>query len=597
MNKSEHEEILRTTSLKETRRILPRIMRFGIPYIPHFIGAFLLVVGGIGAELAQPYLVKVAIDSYISVPDPDIDGLVRLLIIFFAIIVLAFGLNYSQAIILRNVGRKIIYDLRMAVFRHVQTLSTEYFDRTPVGRLVTRIAHDTESINRLFSDLLVQSTRDILMIFGIVAIMFNLDAKLALASLFVVPIIAIVSYWFRGALRDAYRISRHYLSRLNSFLAENLSGMLTIQLFNREKRQMDQFLGINKRYRKANIREVTLGNAFSHSLRFLTQFSIAFLLWYGGGEVVRGVVSFGVLYAFIDYVQRLFQPIQELTGQLNVLQSALTSSERLVDILDEKPKVVDRPDSVPMPTPKGKIRFENVWFAYIDEKWVLKDINFTIEPGQTVAFVGATGAGKSSIINLIARFYDIQKGRITVDDIDIRDAKQADLRRHIAVVQQDVFLFAGDIAGNIRLGNESITDEDIERAVKAVGLDEFIDSLPRGLQTKLYEGGKTLSAGHRQLISFARALSFDPAILILDEATSSIDTETERIVQEAMATISEGRTTLIIAHRLSTIQHADQIIVLDNGRIVEVGNHETLLARNGVYRQLYELSWARETAS
>lgn len=586
----------RPISLNEGRQVLRPILRFGKPYIPQFLGALVLVIGGIGAELAQPFLVKVAIDSYINVPDPNVDGLIKVLVLYLVVVVATFGLNYGQALILRNVGRKIVYDLRLAVFRHVQSLSLKFFDRTAVGRLVTRITHDTESINQLFSDLVVQSTRDILMIVGIIIVMFQLNTKLALASLVVVPVIFVISYWFRSALRDAYRASRHHLARLNGFLAENLSGMLTVQLFNREKRQMEMFTDINSDYRAANVREVGLSSAFSHLLSFLTQFSVAFLLWYGGGEVVRDAVSFGVLYAFLTYVRQLFQPIQDLTGQLNVLQSAITSSERLVEILDEQPEVTDPPNPLVLNKPRGEIRFEDVWFAYVDDKWVLRDINFTIKPGQTVAFVGATGAGKSSIINLIARFYDVQRGRVTVDGIDVRDVNQSDLRRNIAVVQQDVFLFAGDIAGNIRLGNNNISDAKILEAVKAVGLDEPIRALPKGLNSTLYEGGKTLSAGHRQLISFARALSFDPSILILDEATSHIDTETERLVQQALARVSAGRTTLIIAHRLSTIQHADQIVVLDKGRIVEVGTHEALLEKKGVYNQLYELSWASETA-
>lgn len=583
-------------NLRESRHVLRRMLRFGYPYRWHLLLALLLLLGSIATDLAQPYLVKVAIDSYIDVPDPDVNGLIRLMLIYFVVVVAAFGLNYGQAIILRNTGRMIVYDLRMTVFRHLQTLSQSFFDRTAVGRIVTRVAHDTESINQLFTDLLVHSARDILMIIGIIVVMLQLNVKLALVSLAVVPLIVAVSYFFKNRLRDAYRTSRVHLSHLNGFLAENLAGILTVQLFNREEKQRAEFDRISSDYRQANIREVSLSSAFSHSLRFLTQFAVAFLLWYGGGEVIRGTVTFGVTYAFLTYVRQLFQPIQDLTGQLNVLQSALTSSERIVEVLDQKPQVVDPPQPVSLKEVRGEIRFENVWFAYNDEEWVLKDINFTVKPGQTVAFVGATGAGKSSVINLIGRFYDIQKGRITIDGIDIRDVTQADLRRHIAVVQQEVFLFAGDIASNIRLGNDSITDEQIWAALDAVGLGDYVRSLPRGIGTKLYEGGKTLSAGHRQLISFARAICFDPSILILDEATSNIDTETESLVQQALAKASEGRTTLIIAHRLSTIQHADLIIVLDKGRIVETGNHQTLLAQGGIYRQLYELSWSQEGA-
>lgn len=583
-------------NLRESRHVLRRMLRFGIPYRWHLLLALVLLIGSIATELAQPYLVKVAIDSYIDVPDPDVQGLVRLMLIYLVVVVAAFGLNYGQALILRDTGRKIVYDLRMAVFKHLQTLSQQFFDRTAVGRIVTRVAHDTESINQLFTDLLVHSARDILMILGIVVVMLQLNVTLALVSLAVVPLIVAVSYFFKNRLRDAYRTSRGHLSHLNGFLAENLAGILTVQLFNREAKQATEFNRISEDYRKANIREVRLSSGFSHTLRFLTQFAVAFLLWYGGGEVIQGTVTFGVVYAFLTYVRQLFQPIQDLTGQLNVLQSALTSSERLVEVLNQEPQVVDPETPVPLHEVRGEIRFENVWFAYNDEEWVLKDINFTIEPGQTVAFVGATGAGKSSVINLIGRFYDVQRGRITLDGVDIRDVTQADLRRHIAVVQQEVFLFAGDIASNVRLGNKDITDAQIIQALEAVGLGEYVKALPRGIRTTLYEGGKTLSAGHRQLISFARAICFNPSILILDEATSNIDTETESLVQRALAKASEGRTTLIIAHRLSTIQHADMIIVLDKGRIVEAGDHASLLAQGGIYRQLYELSWAQEGA-
>ncbi len=565
--------------------------------LPHwrlFLLAVTLLLGGVAAEIAQPYLVKLAIDNYINVKNPDPGGLELLLLAYLGVVVCAFALNYGQAYLLQYIGRTVIFDLRMKVFTHLQSLSLSFFDRNPVGRLVTRVCHDTEAINQLFSQVIVQSLRDIFVIAGVLTVMFQLDTRLAFLSMGVVPVIFFVSHWFRKALREAYRATRAHLSTLNAYLAENLAGMTTVQLFNRQAMQMGRFRKINHDYLEANIRETTLNQTFGQTLALLGQLAVAALMWYGGGAVLQEAVTFGVLYAFITYIKQLFQPVNHLTQQLNVVQSAIAASERLVDLLDESPQVADPPSPRALPRVRGEIRLENVWFAYVDEQWVLRDINLTVRPGETVAFVGATGAGKSSIINVISRFYDVQRGRITIDGIDVRAVRQADLRRQIAVVQQDAVLQAGDIMSNIRLGEASITDEQIVAATRAVGLEETILRLPGGYSEVLHEGGQTLSSGQRQLLSFARALAFDPAVLVLDEATSHVDAETEEVVQAAVKRISQERTTLIIAHRLSTIRHAHQIVVLDHGRIVERGTHDELIALGGYYKRLHDLSWRNE---
>lgn len=575
---------------------LGQVLAMALPHWRLFLFAVVLLIGGVAAEIAQPYLVKIAIDNYINVSDPDPSGLKLLLFAYLGIVICAFALNYGQAYLLQYIGRTVVFDLRMRVFTHLQSLSLSFFDRNPVGRLVTRVCHDTEAINQLFSQVIVQSLRDIFVITGVVTVMFQLDTQLAVLSIGVVPVIFFVSHWFRKALREAYRATRTQLSVLNAYLAENLAGMTTVQLFNRQAQQMSRFRKINHDYLDANIRETTLSQTFSQTLAFLGQLAVAALMWYGGGAVLRDAVSFGVLYAFITYIKQLFQPVNHLTQQLNVVQSAIAASERLVALLDEEPEVDDPKEPLPLGRVKGEIRLENIWFAYVDEQWVLKDINLTIRPGETVAFVGATGAGKSSIINVISRFYDVQRGRITIDGIDVRHVRQADLRRQIAVVQQDAVLQAGDIKSNIRLGETSITDEQIIEATKAVGLHETIRRLPHGYDEVLHEGGQTLSSGQRQLLSFARALAFDPAVLVLDEATSHVDAETEEVVQKAVERISQDRTTLIIAHRLSTIRHAHQIVVLDHGRIVEQGSHDELLDQGGYYKRLHDLSWRSESA-
>lgn len=501
-------------------------------------------------------------------------------------------LTYWQNNLLQYTGQHIIFNIRQQLFTHLSRMSMSFFDRNPVGRLVVRVTQDTESLNQLYTQVIVNLVKDVIMIVGVFFIMLQLSVKLSLIAFAVLPVLAVITVWYRSLIREAQRRSRIILSRLNSFLAENLSGIRITQLFIREDRQREAFDRLNVDYYKAGMTGTVVNSVFQPAIGFLGNLSIALLLWYGGAKVLDGAVTFGVVYAFTHYIRQFFQPLQSLAEKYNQIQTAMVGADRIVDMLNEKPGITDHPEPVSPPAPvQGEIRFENVWFAYNGEDWVLKDVTFTIKPGQTVAFVGATGAGKSSIIQLINRFYDVQKGRITLDGIDIRHIPLDELRRTISVVQQDVFLFTGDIAHNIRLNNTSITDRQVEEAARMVNLEEWLRKLPDGYNTMLGERGVTLSLGERQLLSFARAVAFRPQILILDEATSNIDTETELAVQDALYAISKGRTTLIVAHRLSTIQHADQIIVMHKGKVRESGNHFQLLAQRGYYYKLYELQY------
>lgn len=522
----------------------------------------------------------------------DYRGFLMLGLVFLVVVASGSILNYLQSNLLQYTGQQIIFNIRQQLFTHLSRMSMSFFDRNPVGRLVVRVTQDTEALNQLYTQVIVNLVKDVIVIIGVLAIMLQLSLKLSLIAFAVLPVLAVITVWYRKLVREAQRMSRLILSRLNSFLAENLSGIRITQLFIREDRQREQFDSLNKAYYKAGMMGTTVNSIFQPVIGFLGNVSIALLLWYGGARVLDGTVTFGVVYAFTHYIRQFFQPLQSLAEKYNQIQTAMVGAERIVDMLNEKPDITDAPEPVALPQPvKGEIRFEHVWFAYNGEDWVLKDVSFTILPGQTVAFVGATGAGKSSIIQLINRFYDVQKGSIKLDGIDIRDIPVAELRRTISVVQQDVFLFTGDIAHNIRLNNEAITDRQVEEAARMVHLDEWLGKLPEGYLTPLGERGVTLSLGERQLLSFARSIAFRPQILILDEATSNIDTETELAVQDALYAISQNRTTLIVAHRLSTIQHADQIIVMHKGRVRETGNHSQLLDRRGYYYKLYELQY------
>ncbi|MBE3577735.1 MAG: ABC transporter ATP-binding protein [Limnochordales bacterium] len=521
----------------------------------------------------------------------DIARVRWLALLLLALLTFSFLTNYGQTYLLHRTGQQIMYDLRQELYRHLQSLSLSFFDRNPTGRLVTRVTNDVEALNEMYTGLFVNLFRDLFLLIGIVVAMFGLSPRLATLALLTLPVLTAVTYAFRMRVREAYRQVRTRLARINAAMAENISGMRVIQIFHREQAKLAEFARINKDYYDASMVQLLIFAIFRPAIDLISTLAVAMLLWFGGVRVIEGTVSFGVLFAFISYIQQFFRPISDLTEQYNVLQTAMASAERIFQLLDTQERIPVPANPRPLGRIRGEVEFDHVWFAYKGEEWVLRDVSFRVEPGQTVALVGATGAGKSSIISLLSRLYDIQKGSIRVDGIDIREVDPAELRRQIAVVLQDVFLFTGDIASNIRLNNTEIDDERVRWAAEVVGAMEFIEKLPGGLAARVTERGSTLSAGQRQLIAFARALAFDPRILVLDEATANIDTETEQLIQAALARLIKGRTTIVIAHRLSTIQNADKIIVLHKGRIREMGRHEELLALGGLYYDLYRLQY------
>lgn len=569
--------------------LMKRLLKYAKPYISLIFISFLLLILITLSDLARPYLMKIAIDDYIVVGDKA--GLGKIVLIFIAVITGGFICNYVQVYILHYTGQKIIYNMRQELYSHLLRLSLSFYDKNPVGRLVTRVSNDMENLNEMYTAVLVNLFKDLFTLIGIVIVMLRMNLKVALISFTAIPLIFLSAIIFRRESRKAYRLVRVKLAKINAALSENISGMKIIQIFNREDYKYDEFSAINDEHRQASLREVFVFAVFRPSMDLIFSFSLALLIWYGGGKVLQNELPFGVLFAFVNYIDQFFKPINDLTEKFNILQSAMASAERIFLLLDKEEEIKNIEAPKPLGRIKGKIEFKNVWFAYEGENWVLKDVSFTINPGETVAFVGATGAGKTTIISLITRLYDIQKGEILIDGKNIKEVDKYELRSQIAVVLQDVFLFTGDIKGNIRLNNEDIDDEKIKEVATFVNADNFIRKLPNKYDEKVMERGATLSAGQRQLLAFARALAFNPSVLILDEATSNIDTETELLIQDAIKKIIKDRTNIIIAHRLSTIQNADKIIVMHKGRIREIGKHQELLDKKGIYYDLYQLQY------
>lgn len=524
----------------------------------------------------------------------DIQAIVRLGWLFLLILTIGFIMNYVQVYLLQYTGQRIVFDIRQELFAHMQRLSLAFFDGNPVGRLVTRVTNDTQTLHEMYTAVLVNLFKDVFMLVGIVIVMFRMNSRLAWVCMAAMPLIVVLTAVFRIKARAAYREVRVRLARINADFAENISGMRVVQIFRQEKRKFKEFDEVNKSHLQASMGELKVYAVFRPAMELVYSLAMALLVWVGGGDVLQGAVEFGVLYAFISYLEQFFRPINDLTERFNILQSAMASAERLFLILDEEPTIKEKDHPKRMGHVAGRIEFKNVWFAYVGEDWILRDVSFVIEPGQTVAFVGATGAGKTTIMNLITRFYDIQKGQILIDGQDIRDLSKDELRRNVGLVMQDVFLFSGTIRDNVRLNNKEISDERIEEITRYVNAHHFIEQLPLKYDEPVMERGATLSAGQRQLLSFARALAFDPAILILDEATANIDTETEELIQDALPRLLAGRTSLVVAHRLSTIQDADKIIVLHKGRVQEMGNHQQLLAERGLYYNLFMLQYKED---
>jgi len=517
----------------------------------------------------------------------DYQGLIYLGILYLLLIIGSSLCTYYQNNSLQYTGQYVIYDFRQALFEHFSRLQMSFYRQNPIGRLVTRVTHDVESLNQLYSQVIVNLVKEVLILVGILILMLYMSVKLTLICFLVIPVIGIVTFYFKKVLRTTQRNLRTLLSRLLSFLAENLSGMSVIQLFAREEKQLEMFNELNERHYRAGMRQTIINSIFNPSIGLFGNISLSLLVWYGGRNVLDGSITFGTVYAFTHYVRQFFEPLRGLADRFNQIQAALASAERIFETLETKPTILNPVHEKKLPDKvQGNIAFQNVWFAYENDDWVLKDIHFTIKKGETVGIVGATGAGKSSIIQLVNRFYDNQKGIITLDGINIKSVHLNDLRKHIGIIQQDPFVFSGSVYENIRLNHRHVRDEDIIKAAKSVNIDSFFRMLPQGYETMLGEEGTVLSAGQRQLLAFLRAMIADNDVLILDEATANIDTETEIAVQDTLKEMSKNRTTIIIAHRLSTIQHADKIIVLDKGRIVEMGNHQQLLRNQSTYFQL-----------
>lgn len=564
-----------------------RLIAYMKPYAHWVIFALLLVLGLTAFDLYRPMLVGDAIDTFGA--NGDYDVIIATAIKYAVVLALSFAFNIAQTWILQKTGQNIILQMRKDLYRHIQSLGSRYFDITPVGKLVTRVTNDVEALNEMYSGILVQLFRNIVKIVGLAGVMLVLDVRLAAISFVLMPLVIGLTVLCQKIARNIYRLYRTRLTDINTFLSEHLSGMKIIQIFGRQERKFEEFHDKNTKLYKAFYREMLMYAVFRPLIYILSILSLMIVLWFGSRNVFDEIISVGTLYIFSNYIRSFFDPIQELAEQFSTLQSSIASAEKIFTVMDEDefiPEVENpkQPDKI-----TGKIEFDHVWFAYDGENYVLKDVSFVINPGEKVAFVGATGAGKSSILNLIGMYYDIQKGHIYIDGIDIRQLSKKQLRSAIGQMQQDVFIFEGDVAYNIRLNDDAITDAQVKAAAEYVNASHFIEKLPQGYHEPVTERGATFSAGERQLLSFARTLAHNPSILVMDEATANIDTETEILIQEALEKLMDGRTTIMVAHRLSTIQHADCIMVMHKGRICERGTHRELLEQDGIYRKLYEL--------
>lgn len=593
----------KTLQKKYDKGLMIRLLKYAKKYLLHLSLSIILIVAIVCIELYQPILIGNAVDNFISnyssdssvyselAKQIDASGVIKIGVIYLISVLIVFVLNYAQAMLLTYTGQKIIYNIRMDVFKHLNTLSINFFNTNPLGKLVTRVTNDTEALNEMYTSVIVNVLKSFFVLVGVMITMLSYNVKLALMTFTVIPFIIIFTFAFKKASRKIYRNIRGKIAALNSFISEHVSGMKIIQIFSVEKEIFEEFKKENESLKKEHIKQLVTFSIYNPTSFLLNIVAISLLLWYGGNMVMEGIITIGTIIIFQRYIGKFFEPIQEFAEQLNIIQSAMASAERIFGLLDTEPEIKNVENAIELESLNGDIEFKNVWFAYEDEDWILKNVSFKVRPGENVAFVGATGAGKTTIQSLICRYYDIQKGEILIDGINIRNIKLSNLRINIGQMLQDVFLFSGDIKSNIRLKNDEISDEDIVDAAKYVNADGFISKLDNKYDETVIERGSSFSAGQRQLISFARTLAFKPSILILDEATANIDTETESLIQDALKKLMIGRTTLVVAHRLSTIQNADKIIVMHKGEIREEGTHQELLSNKGIYYKLYKLQY------
>lgn len=575
-------------------RLIKRLLTYVTPYKYHVACTLFLLLLGTLFRLAGPYLIKIAIDQYIE--PKDYNGLQLIVILFGAMLLGQFSIRLLQMYLMEWIGQQIMFRLRIQIFSHIQKLPLTFFDKNPVGRLVTRVTTDVDTLNELFAGGFVAIFGDIFTLSGIVIVLLKMNWRLALAIFSVLPFLAYTTFFVRTRMRNNFRQIRIRIAKINAFLQENITGMSIVQLFNREKKHFQKFDELNKSHLDAYLQTIFYFSLFFPLMQLLLSSAIGLIIWYGGGQIIDKTLTFGVLVAFIQYAQQFFRPLSDLAEKYNMMQAAMASSERIFTLLDEKITIKSPENPKTIKPIKGNIHFKNVWFSYIgtndnDRNYVLKNISFDVQPGEKIAIVGATGAGKTTIINLLSRFYEVTKGEILLDGINIKELELTHLRENIGIVLQDIFIFAGTIGDNIRLGNRTISQQLIEQAAKDTHIHSYISSLPDRYNHSVTERGSTLSVGQKQLLSFARALAFDPAILVLDEATSSVDSETELLIQDALRRLLKNRTSIIIAHRLSTIQNADRIIVLHKGEIRETGTHNELFEKDGIYKRLYELQY------